>query len=189
MRLHDGQYAFDLPINLVQLLEDYIAETSEENNVFIEESPYAALTEYFQCCERRSLTISFDEIESMTGKKLPWEAKNYRAFWRETSFDLDAGKRSELWEQEGFPIHAVELALPNYCIADSWIKYGYKISGLDLEKKKISFRRGAVLRGTAGRALQKVQRLEKILMGQKLPHKEIKKIDDLLQQLVQALQL
>lgn len=189
MLLHSSQYAFSSPIDLVQLLEDYIAESSEENNVFLEESPYAALTEYFQCCERRSLTMSFDDIESVTGKKLPWEAQNYRSFWCETSFDLDAGKRSELWEKEGFPIHAVELALPNYCIADSWIKYGYRISNLDLEKKKVSFRRGVVLRGTAGRALQKVQRLEKALMGQKLSYKEIKQIDTVLDQAIQGLRL
>lgn len=185
----NNDYESGSPINLVQLLEDYIAETSEENKISLEESPYAALTEYFRCCELKNLTLHFNEIENLLGRKLSWEAGNFQAFWVETSFDVDTGKRADLWEQEGYPIHAVGLSLPNYCIADSWLKYGYKISLLDLERKKISFRRGTVLRGTAGRAFQKVLRIEKALMRQKLSHNEVKQIDALLEQVVQGLRL
>ncbi len=60
-----------------------------------------------------------NEIENLLGRKLPWEAGNFQVFWAETSFDVDTGKRADLWEQEGYPIHAVGLSLPNYCIADS----------------------------------------------------------------------
>ena len=137
----------------------------------------------------KNITLHFNEIENLLGRKLSWEAGNFQAFWVETSFDVDTGKRADLWEQEGYPIHAVGLSLPNYCIADSWLKYGYKISLLDLERKKISFRRGTVLRGTAGRAFQKVLRIEKALMRQKLSHNEVKQIDALLEQVVQGLRL
>lgn len=58
----------------------------------VEEPPYAALTEFFQFCERRSFTMSFSEIETILGAKLPWEASKYQIFWRETSVDM--GKRS-----------------------------------------------------------------------------------------------
>lgn len=84
-----------------------------------------------------------------------------------------------------YPIHAAELSLPDYCIADSWLKYGYKVSEIDLEKKKISFRRGVVLRGTAGRAVQNIQRIEKALLAQKLFHAVIKDINASLDNIVQ----
>lgn len=184
-----NDYESGSPINLVQLLEDYIAETSEENKISLEESPYAALREYFRCCELKNLTLYFDDIENMLGRKLPWEAGNFQTFWVETSFDVDTGKRTDLWEQEGYPIHAVGLSLPTDCIADSWLKYGYKISLLDLEKKKVAFRRGTVLRGTAGRAFQKALRIEKALMGQKLSHNDVKKIDELLERIIQDIRL
>ena len=181
------EYKSSPPVNLVQLLEDYIAETSQEEDMSVEEPPYAALTEFFQFCERRSFTISFSEIETILGAKLPWEASKYQIFWRETSVDM--GKRSALWELEGYPTHAVELSLPDCCIADSWLKYGYKINSLDLEKKKISFRKGVVLRGTAGRTLRKVQQIERALMGQKLSHRAVKEIEFSLDSMIEQYRL
>ena len=99
------------------------------------------------------------------------------------------GKRSALWELEGYPTHAVELSLPDCCIADSWLKYGYKINSLDLEKKKISFRKGVVLRGTAGRTLRKVRQIERALMGQKLSHRAVKEIEFSLDSMIEQYRL
>ncbi len=189
MLLRDGEYGSGTSIDLVSLLEEYIADTPEEDDIPTDGSPYAALTEYFRCCERKSLTIHFIETEDLLDMELPWEAYKFQTFWRETSFDVDAGKRSDLWEQEGYPIHAIELSLPDHCIADSWLKYEYKISSLDLEKKKVSFRRGAALRGTAGRTLRKVQQIERALMGQKLSHKAVKEIEFSLDSMIEKYRL
>ena len=176
-------HALSGSINLVQMLEDYIADTTEQP--LMEEPPYTLLTEYFLQCEKRSLTLHFTDVEKILGQELPWEAYKFQTFWRETAFDIETGKRADLWEQEGYPIHAVELDLPDYCIADSWVKYGYKINAIDLENQKISFRRGVVLRGTAGRAVQKVQQIEKVLLAQKLSYAVVKDINASLDNIIQ----
>lgn len=176
--------AIGTPIDLVRLLEDYITDTAGDEP---EESPYEGLTEYFQSCERRSLTLRFSELEELLGRTLPWEAHKFRTFWYETTSDLEHGRRSELWEQEDYPVHAMELSLPDACIADSWLKYGYKISSLDLERKKVGFRRGSVLRGAAGQAMRKVLQIEKTLMGRKLPHPVVKRMNAGLDEILQLI--
>jgi len=75
---------------------------------------YQLLLEYFQKCDKPIITLTFKEIEKISGWELCPSAYTHANYWY--------SKRSG-------------------CIADCWLQNGYKIRRLRLDKKKIILER------------------------------------------------
>ena len=78
------------------------------------------LSEFFRLSTKNSITITFDEIEEILGKKLG-KISNQKEYWYRTGFDN---------------------------ISQCWLQNGYEIRRLDLTKRKITFM--LVEKGTGG---------------------------------------
>lgn len=73
---------------------------------------YIGLTRYLRQEKRPRITLSFKEIESIVGFKLPESAYIHQPFWANTS---------------------------SHSVAYSWMQVGYMARSLDLENQKITF--------------------------------------------------
>lgn len=129
----DGSAASEgggLPLDIIGMLSD-LAE-----NAPLSESPYLELSEYFRHCDKMATSLTFREIETILCEPLDWTAYFYESFWYATDPEDTA-----LWKAEGYPFHMIQLEQSPYCASDSWLKQGYKIKAIDLDKRRISFRR------------------------------------------------
>lgn len=120
------------PLDLFAMLDGYVS-----SNTPACKSPYFELTEYFRLSKKSPISLTFQEIESIIGEPLPWEANIYQSFWHD---DLP-GVSSPMWQMEGYPIHAVIPSERDYCICDSWLTQGYEIKALHMAEGRIVFRR------------------------------------------------
>ena len=119
------------PPDFFELLEDVREDAPEKY------SPYLELTDFFHRTEETPLAMTFQEIENILGDDLDWEAYFYEAFW----LDELPGNGSPLWQEEGFPFHAIIPSPRLYCISDSWTSQGYEIKALHLDRERVVFRK------------------------------------------------
>jgi hypothetical protein len=77
-------------------------------------SKYAALGKYLKRQRGDLVPMTFAEIEKITGKKLPASSR-YRAWWSNNDF--------------------------NSVLTKVWIEAGFKSEQVDMEKRKLTFRR------------------------------------------------
>lgn len=118
-------------VNTIELLED-IADTAPER-----ESPYYELTQYFHSRNEQIVTLTFAQIEKITGIELDFDAHLFDAFW----YDDTPGRDAPMWKEEGYPAHAIDAQPRDYCICHSWLSQGYQIKLLERGRERIVFRK------------------------------------------------
>lgn len=150
----------DGPIDFFTLVEDYLIDAPTSK------SPYLELTDFFRMTNKTPFTLSFKEIEAKLGDKLPWEAKLFKSFW----YDDTPGYSSPMWEEEKFPIGAIQPTPRDYCICDSWTSQGYAIKALHMDEERIVFRR--IVNYKSGLTIPKE------LMSEKLPDAAIYEVEE-----------
>ena len=93
--------------------------------------PYDELREFFRLCTKNTIVLRFKEIENILGEELPPEASESEAFWTDRVSVADKSNSMSL----------DDTALQSHSISYCWESQGYIVQHLDLEKKKIVFRR------------------------------------------------
>lgn len=149
--LSDAAEISEEHLDLITMLTD-IAE-----NEGAQESPYLELSEYFRLCDQSLISLTFQQIESILGDGLSWEAYFYRAFWHD-----DMQGHGEAWRDEGYPFHFFIPEEREFCISESWTQQGYQVKALYLEERRIVFRR--VQQNTSGLVVPKA------LLKRRLPN-------------------
>ena len=104
----------DFALNNVEDLRSFIKKLTEKQPVARKIRKFQMLSDYFKKETRRSLTLSFEEIEKISEVSLCASAFSSGSYW----YDKRAGN-----------------------ISDSWLSNGYEIRKLNLKKKKITFAR------------------------------------------------
>ena len=79
---------------------------------------YEALSAFLQSRKTAWIRLSFREIESVIGRKLPVSARRHQAWWANTA---------------------------SHSQAEAWMGIGWKTRGLDLERESVIFERAAPL--------------------------------------------
>lgn len=103
-----------------------------------EKSPYLELEEYFRLTRKSPFTLTFQDIESIIGEDLPWEAHFFKSFW----YDLQPGMPDSLASIPDEPERkSIDIPVKKFPIAKSWVNQGYEIKSLYLDKGKVVFRR------------------------------------------------
>lgn len=76
-------------------------------------SKYERLTRYLEALpeNKRELTLSFRELESILGSVLPKSASNHRAWWANQA-DVKNRPQARSWSEAGFEVNAVHQTLP-----------------------------------------------------------------------------
>ena len=80
-------------------------------------SKYEPLTTYLRGQERMSIPITFEKIERIIGVKLPPSASKHRAWWSNNP--------------------------TNNVMTHAWVKAGYRTAGVDMEGRKLVFKKSA----------------------------------------------
>lgn len=101
-----------------------------------------------------------------------WEAGMYKSFW----FDTEPGMTSPMWQEEGYPIHAVNPSNRDYCIYDSWLSQCYEIKALHLAEKRVVFRRTENYKSGL--------RVPKALTEQKLPDRVVYECEQFFKEII-----
>jgi hypothetical protein len=91
-------------------------------------SKYDALGEYLKRQRRNAVPMTFGEIEKITGTKLPASSR-YRAWWSNNDF--------------------------NSVLTKVWVEAGFKSEQVDMEKRRLVFRRVPTPVGVAASAGEK----------------------------------
>ena len=120
------------PLDIFELLDGFL-----EDDHPLQKSPYYELTEFFRLSKRSPISLTFKQIETILGDPLEWEASLYESFW----YDDQPGTNSEMWQEEGYPVHAVVPSKRDHCICESWLSQGYEIKALHLTERRVVFRR------------------------------------------------
>ena len=113
------------PVPILEKLEQVAKPISVLNQ------PYDALREFFRLSTKNIIVLRFSEIEKMLGEELPQSANDDEAFWTDKAPIADSSSL--------LPID--DGSLQHSPISDCWETQGYTIQHLDLEKKKVVFRR------------------------------------------------
>ena len=153
-------------IDLFDLLGDFVEDTP------LGKSPYLELREFFRMSSKSPLSLTFQQIEQILGDGLPAEAYFYDAFW----YEVMPGMLSPMWQEEGYPLHAVIPDEIDYYISDCWTSQGYEIKALHRTEERVVFRR--TVTGVSG------VRIPKALTTRKLPDAIVYKLEKLLKQFV-----
>ncbi|WP_425426665.1 DUF7662 domain-containing protein [Acuticoccus yangtzensis] len=82
-------------------------------------SKYVSIQHYLEKRPQDRVPMTFDEIEEVLGFRLPASAHRHRAWWSNNS--------------------------SNSVMTDCWMKAGFKTSDVDMEKRKLVFRRSKPL--------------------------------------------
>ena len=106
------------PLDISELLKGF-----EDDEQPLKKSPYFELADFFRLSSKSPISLTFGQIEKILGEPLPWEAGLYEAFW----LDPEPGVTSPMWQEEGYPLHAVTPSNRDYCICESWLTQGYEI--------------------------------------------------------------
>jgi len=106
-------YSTDDPIETRFDMHKLLLRLKDNENP-VKQKAFHALTEHFRCEKRKTFTLSFKEIETITGRALCKSARTRRSYW-----------------------YTVGEARPSH----SWLSNGYKIYKLNLEKGTIGFQR------------------------------------------------
>lgn len=117
-------------VEIASLLESVLSYQHEL------EDPYYGLRQFFLKESRQLFTLTFKEIETLVVEDLPWEAYLSKRYW----YDIGFGYLEEDHHEE-FPDHAIIFPEESTKIAGAWIENGYRIQKINLERKKISFRK------------------------------------------------
>ncbi len=80
-------------------------------------SKYAPLTAHLSASGQAEISMSFGHVETIIGAKLPASAFRHRSWWSNNS--------------------------NNSVVTRAWIQAGYISSGVDMERRKLVFRRSA----------------------------------------------
>lgn len=129
--LADAEQQRGASVNTLELLTD-AADPNPERD-----SPYYELTQYFHFRNERIVTLSFAQIEEITGIELDFDAHLFDAFW----YDDTPGRDAPMWKEEGYPAHAVSAPPREYCICHSWHSQGYRIKLLDRGRGRVVFQK------------------------------------------------
>lgn len=124
------------PINVLSLLDKVVESSTDLDD------PYYPLREFFRICGKSPLTLSFEEIESILGERLDWEAYFCSAFW----YDEAPGFGGEMWSSQ-YPFQAIRPGNREHCISEAWRSQGYVIQHLRLTDHRVVFRKD--IHGTA----------------------------------------
>ena len=112
------------PVPILEKLE-HVSEL-----ISVLEQPYDDLRDFFRLSTKNIIVLKFKEIEKMLGEELPLEADG-EAFWTDKA----------LMTESSNSLSADDVSSQSRPISDCWEFQGYTIQHLDLEKKKIVFRR------------------------------------------------
>ena len=113
------------PVPVLEKLEKVSAPIS------VLKQPYDGLREYFRLCKKNIVVLRFKEIEKLLGEELPPAASTCEAFWTDkVSIDDETGTMS-------FDASFQQDTLISAC----WESQSYEIQHLDLEQRKVVFRR------------------------------------------------
>ena len=153
-------------IDLFDLLGDFVEDAP------LRKSPYLELREFFRMSSKSPLSLTFQQIEQILGDYLPAEAYFYDAIWYETM----PGMLSAMWQEEGYPLHAIIPDEIDYYISDCWSSQAYEIKALHRTEERVVFRR--TITGVSG------VRIPKALTTRKLPDAIVYKLEKLLRQFV-----
>ena len=113
------------PIPILEKLE----KVSEPISIL--KQPYDGLREYFRLCKKNIVVFRFKDIEKLLGEELPTEASTSETFWTDRASMETVGGTVSLDE----PVHS------NSPISFCWESQSYEIQHLDLEQRKVVFRR------------------------------------------------
>jgi len=113
------------PVPLLEKLEQ-VSET-----VSVLKQSYDPLREFFRLCTKNTVVLRFKEIENLLGEELPLEADSSEAFWTDKVLTDDMGKSLT----NITPVGKITT------ISECWESQGFQIQHLDLERKKVVFRR------------------------------------------------
>ena len=98
--------------DLKTVLEQLATQTKIERRK--EKLKFSPLASHFRELTASRLTLTFDEIEKIIGEPLCASAQKYKDYWYRRGYDR---------------------------ISECWLANGYKISNLDLDKRRVSFGR------------------------------------------------
>lgn len=147
-------------IDYADLLEEMTDQAPER------ESPYWELTEYFRLCENTPVSLTFEQIETILGEPLDWEARLFDAFW----YDDMPGRENPMWIAENYPFETIQSPERIYCIAHSWLSQGYAIKALHRSEGRVVFRRTENYKSGL--------RIPKQLIAQKLPDSVVRECNN-----------
>lgn len=113
------------PVPILETLEKVLEPIS------VLKQSYDGLREYFRLCKKNIVVLRFKEIEKVLGEELPPEASTSEAFWTDRASIEDANDMVS-------PEDSLQRQSP---ISFCWESQSYEIQHLDLEQRKVVFRR------------------------------------------------